>query len=79
MNETAKTETEKNMKEFAKVMEVYDFFFSGGQPLNDPTVIEFIRANIPFPVPYVSFVGRNGDVKIRFTRSLALDENLKQK
>jgi len=75
----AVNETEKNMKKFDKFMEIYDFLFLGGKTLNDLTVIEFIRARIPFPVPYVSFVGRSGGLKIRFTRSVALDENLKQK
>ena len=75
----AVNETEKNMKEFDRFMKIYDFLFIGGQTLNDLTVIELIRAKIPFPVPYVSFVGRSGGLKIRFTRSVALDENLKQK
>jgi len=59
-------------------METYSYLFSGGQTLNNPAVIEFVRATIPFPVPYVSFVGRSGQFNIKFTRNIALEENLKE-
>jgi len=71
-------QTEVNLKKFEDMMETYSYLFSGGQVLSDPAVIEFVRATIPFPVPYVSFVGRVGQFKIKFTRNIALEQNLKE-
>jgi len=78
-NMTAKAnQTEFNLKKFTELMETFSNLFSGGQVLSDPAVIEFVRATIPFPVPYVSFIGRSGLFNIKFTRNIALDQNLKE-
>jgi len=71
-------QTAVNLKKFEELMEIYSYLFSGGQVLSDPAVIEFIRATIPFPVPYVSFIGRSGLFNIKFTRNIALEQNLKE-
>jgi len=71
-------QTAVNLKKFEELMEIYSYLFSGGQVLSDPAVIEFVRATIPFPVPYVSFIGRSGLFNIKFTRNIALEQNLKE-